>query len=123
MNSDKSIISFEELTGVRCSKKYEIKNNYSYLFDNWRTDLVKSVISTDYDEERRLLFVAITRAKQYVYLTASRPSIFFEELALSSEKTINKVTGENLTIQESNNSLKFIRHILYYFTQFITKPI
>jgi ATP-dependent exoDNAse (exonuclease V) beta subunit len=36
---------------------------------------------SDYDEERRLLYVAVTRAKQYLYFTASKPSPFFENLA------------------------------------------
>ncbi|MBK6506321.1 MAG: ATP-binding domain-containing protein [Ignavibacteria bacterium] len=30
-----------------------------------------------YSESRRLLYVALTRAKQYLYLTSYNPSLFF----------------------------------------------
>lgn len=79
-NSDKDILSFDDLLGVRCTKEYNSKNGYTAIFDSWKTDLLKSALFTEYDEERRLLFVAITRAKQMVYFTASKPSIFFKEM-------------------------------------------
>jgi superfamily I DNA/RNA helicase len=47
-----------------------------------RTDLSLCVVKKpEYDEERRLFYVAATRAKQYLYFTASRPSQFFTGLA------------------------------------------
>ena len=91
-NSEKDILSFDDLLGIRCTKEYHSKNSYTAIFDSWKTDLVKSAIFTEYDEERRLLFVAITRAKQFVYLTASKPSIFFKELINLTGKESEKVT-------------------------------
>jgi superfamily I DNA/RNA helicase len=102
-NSDKDILSFDDLLGVRCTKQYNSKNGYTAIFDSWKTDLLKSALFTEYDEERRLLFVAITRAKQFVYFTASKPSIFFKEmLELTNNKPekvdetiVSTIIGEN----------------------------
>ncbi len=94
-NSENGILSFDDLLGVRCTKQYNSKNGYTAIFDNWKTDLVKSAIFAEYDEERRLLFVAITRAKQFVYFTASKPSIFFKEL-------LDMTKNESELIEETN---------------------
>lgn len=34
----------------------------------------------NYDDERRLMYVALTRAERYLYVTSSKPSPFFKEL-------------------------------------------
>jgi superfamily I DNA/RNA helicase len=31
------------------------------VYDNWRTDVLRSCLPNEYDEERRLLYVAMTR--------------------------------------------------------------
>jgi ATP-dependent helicase/nuclease subunit A len=95
-NSEKDILSFDDLLGIRCTKEYNTKNDYTAIFDNWKTDLVKSAIFTEYDEERRLLFVSITRAKQFVYFTASKPSIFFKELLVRTDHESEKINEINI---------------------------
>ncbi|MBS1494714.1 MAG: UvrD-helicase domain-containing protein [Bacteroidetes bacterium] len=75
-------IIFDEVLGLRNKKVFGEKNGYKYVFNNWKTDLSLCVTkSSEYDEERRLFYVAATRAKQYLYFTASRPSQFFIKLA------------------------------------------
>lgn len=75
-------IIFDDVLGLRNKKVFGEKNGYKYVFNNWRTDLSLCVIKkSEYDEERRLFYVAATRAKQYLYFTASRPSQFFTGLA------------------------------------------
>jgi len=88
---------FNEMIGIRNKKEFNSK--YNYIFDNWKTDLVSAFQFSDLDEERRLLYVAITRAMSSIYFTAHRPSEFFsylsnenykilEDIELSSEKKI-----------------------------------
>lgn len=79
--SEKGLLTHSDIYGVRLSKIYGVKGEYHSLFNNWKADLLKAAVLREYDEERRLMFVAITRAKQYVYFTAYSPSNFFKELS------------------------------------------
>jgi superfamily I DNA/RNA helicase len=80
---DSSAIFLDDRAGLRCTKEYGRVGQYCDIFDNWRTRLIMAVREPSYDEERRLLYVALTRAKQYVVMTASRsPSQFFTSLCV-----------------------------------------
>jgi len=103
-NSDKDILSFDDILGIRCAKEYNSKNGYTAIFDSWKTDVLKSAIFTEYDEERRLLFVAITRAKQFIYFTASKPSIFFKEMLELTNSQSEKINEIEITNSELSNS-------------------
>jgi superfamily I DNA/RNA helicase len=82
---DSDSIIFDDLLGLRNKKVFGEKNGYKYVFNNWKTDLSLCVIKkSEYDEERRLFYVAATRAKQFLFFTASRPSQFFTGLAESN---------------------------------------
>lgn len=75
-------IIFDDVLGLRNKKVFGEKNGYKYVFNNWKTDLSLCVLKkSEYDEERRLFYVAATRAKQFLFFTASRPSQFFTGLA------------------------------------------
>ena len=78
--SDKGSIIFNKVSGLRVKNLFGIRNNKYYEFSNWRTALLTSMFTKNYDEERRLFYVAVTRAKQYLYLTSSnKPSKFYSE--------------------------------------------
>ncbi|WP_026182952.1 3'-5' exonuclease [Methanothermococcus thermolithotrophicus] len=85
------MIEYDDIYGIRLSKLYGIKNNYHDIFDNWKVDLVKSAIVKNNDEERRLMFVAITRAKQYVFFTSHNPSEFFNGLLKNMVMVLKKL--------------------------------
>jgi len=73
---------YNPIIGLRAKKFYGTNGKYYFRFNNWKTDLLSSMFKrSDYDEERRLLYVAVTRAKQFLYFTASNPSPFFHNLA------------------------------------------
>lgn len=56
-----------------------------YVLPNWRYDLLSASLPTSYDEERRLLYVAMTRAEQHLLFSAGEnPCTFFEELPLAA---------------------------------------
>ena len=79
---DKNVFGYSALTGIRCTKTVVNFGNEVKIDRSWKTAVVKASLKTDYDEERRLFFVGISRAKQYVTLIAgSKPSKFFLHFA------------------------------------------
>ena len=84
-NSDNSRITYNELTGLRQKKIYN--SDRQYLFDNWKAHLVSKAHDKSHDEERRLFYVAMTRAENHLFLSASeeRPSKFFENLEIEKQ--------------------------------------
>jgi len=91
-NTDQII--FHEAIGIRTKKIFDKK--YNYIFDNWKTDLISAKLFSDNDEERRLLYVAITRAMHCVYFTSHRPSEFFVELSNDSSTKFEEIKIEKL---------------------------
>ena len=82
-------IFFNTGSGLRFRKQFRTSGEYSAVFNNWKSDiLVKMFKPENYDEERRLFYVAVTRAKQYLYFTACKPSKFFE--------TISEISGKDV---------------------------
>jgi len=67
-----------------------------HLYDNWRYRILSKCLGREYDEERRLLYVAITRAESHVLFSAGEsPSPLFENLPLEPstvEPDIEEVT-------------------------------
>ena len=88
---DSGSIYFHEISGVRSKKFFAHKNEYYFMFDNWKSDLIRSICKkNNYDEDRRLLYVAATRAMQYLFFTAYSPSSFMTSL---SERTGKEIIG------------------------------
>ena len=65
---------YDDILGLRMRKVFAEKNGFQDIFQSWQATLLTSIVNGDYDEERRLLYVAITRARQYLYFTANRNS-------------------------------------------------
>ncbi len=106
-------IIFDDVLGLRNKKVFGEQNGYKYVFNNWKTDLSLGVTKkSEYDEERRLFYVASTRAKQYLYFTASRPSQFFTGLAEANVITpIEDFTYEGevkISEKENKNRSKIV---------------
>ena len=80
---DRSAYSFRDLTGIRCRKDVSsFGEGYSKITRSWKTYLAELSLSKDYSEERRLMFVALSRAKQYVtVISGPKPSSFFTQLS------------------------------------------
>ena len=75
------VIQYTEPVGIRQRKQYATVTEHPHVYDNWRHDVIRHCLTRDYDEERRLLYVAITRAKSHVLFTGGEdPNTFFEEL-------------------------------------------
>ena len=81
--SSSPAIMFDDAVGLRQRKEFSDAHGSPYIYDSWKTDVVRRCLARNYDEERRLLYVAITRAENHVVFTAgSDPNTFLEELPL-----------------------------------------
>jgi ATP-dependent exoDNAse (exonuclease V) beta subunit len=77
-----AVITYDESTGLRQRQVYSEAHGVPYVYDNWRVDVLKRCLPRNYDEERRLLYVALSRAKSHIVLAAGeRPNSFIEALA------------------------------------------
>ncbi len=73
--------SYDPILGIRCNTEIGHFGDYSKMCVNWKARLAASAIKPDYSEERRLMFVALSRAKQYeTIICGPRPSKFIDEL-------------------------------------------
>ena len=66
------LIEFDPLYGIRMTKEYTVTNGHHKVFDCWKWAIIKNIKEPDRDGERRLFFVALSRAKQYVTMTCHR---------------------------------------------------
>lgn len=80
--NDRGKFQFTPELGVRCTEEVDDFGGYTKICKSWRTDLAKAAIPRDYSEERRLMFVAVSRAKQYVtVISGPKPSLFMKQLS------------------------------------------
>ena len=78
---ESGVLRFNDIDGIRSTRTFVSRVvdaiDHQDVVGSWRHELIKESVSKDYSEERRLLFVALTRAKQHITLTSHNPSRFF----------------------------------------------
>ncbi|WP_135304887.1 UvrD-helicase domain-containing protein [Haloarcula amylovorans] len=83
---DSGVITFDEPIGVRQRKVFGADHGHPHIYDTWRTDVLQKCLPRGYDEERRLLYVAMTRAESHlVFAAGGKPNTFLEELPVEIE--------------------------------------
>jgi len=97
-------IYYHPVSGLRLRKQFGSIGEYSGVFDNWRSEILICMLKTgNYDEERRLLYVAATRAKQYLYFTTRKASNFFKDLlTFCGEIPVNNFDYEIIPVEFKN---------------------
>lgn len=81
------MIHYQDPVGLRQRKVYSEENAYPHVYDNWRHDVLRRCLPQEYNEERRLLYVAVTRAENHVVFAAGEePSTFLAELPVAVEE-------------------------------------
>ncbi|MFB6114586.1 MAG: UvrD-helicase domain-containing protein, partial [Halodesulfurarchaeum sp.] len=89
---DQKTIRYEESVGLRQRKIYAEVLDHPHVFDNWRYDVLRHCVPNEYDEERRLLYVAITRAKHHVvFAGGEEPNCFLESLPVDIQSGVPEV--------------------------------
>ncbi|WP_277555885.1 UvrD-helicase domain-containing protein [Halobaculum limi] len=93
-----SALTFDDPIGVRQRKVYADDHGYPYIYDNWRSDVLQQCLPRDYDEERRLLYVAMTRAESHLVFSAGEsPNTFIEALPVELEEVEPDVQEVDIT--------------------------
>ena len=84
-------IIFDDTLGLRQRDLYRDENE-PYIYTNWRAEVLQTVMRGRYDEERRLFYVAMTRAENQLYITAEKgnESKFFSEVPVEPEEYGNE---------------------------------
>ena len=80
---------YSDAYGIRCTKEYRSTivddTEYDSVLNSWRYNVLKGIKNPDYSEDRRLMFVATSRAKQYLTVTSYNPSRFFKDLGTAND--------------------------------------
>ena len=98
-----SVIQYQDPVGLRQRKCYSEERAYPHVYDNWRHDVLRRCLPQEYDEERRLLYVAVTRAENHVVFAAGEePNTFLEKLPVSIKEV--DATVETFDRDESANA-------------------
>ena len=76
-------IVYDEAFGIRQRTRYGEEHGQPHVYDNWYWDVLKCCRQREYDEERRLLYVAMTRARDHLVFTAGeKPGSFLTDLPI-----------------------------------------
>jgi ATP-dependent exoDNAse (exonuclease V) beta subunit len=87
-------IQYRDPIGLRQRSVFDDANGRPYVYKHWSYDLLTGCLPSEYDEERRLFYVAVTRAKRHLFFTAGdNPSSFFTELSVDSTEIDPSVTA------------------------------
>ncbi|MDS0474599.1 ATP-dependent DNA helicase [Natrinema sp. 1APR25-10V2] len=90
-------ITYSETTGLRQRKCYADAHGDPHVYDNWRADVLRKCRPTEHDEERRLLYVAMTRAETHLlFAGGDEPNTFLEELPVDVESLAPAVSSVNV---------------------------
>ncbi|MDR0778680.1 MAG: ATP-dependent helicase [Methanomassiliicoccaceae archaeon] len=83
---EKGLLSFDPLYGVRLKDDYVVIDGHHKIFGCWKWNIINNLHDFDRDEERRLFFVALSRAKQYITMTcySRQESQFIKDISDSN---------------------------------------
>ena len=70
--NETGLIEFDPRYGVRLTKEYAVVSGHHKIFSCWKWKIIKHISGPDRNGERRLFFVALSRAKQYITMTCRR---------------------------------------------------
>lgn len=86
--SDNSIFKFDHINGIRCTKEFFERETdgivHERVLKSWKYEVLKMTTPKDYSEERRLFFVALSRAKQYLTVSCYNPSNFIKHYGVTN---------------------------------------
>lgn len=104
-NGDTSILRYDSVFGLRCRKEFvQSGQGMEGIVDSWRAQVISNASSSDYDEERRLMFVSMSRAKQYMFVAAGpNPSMFYKFLKGEGVRDVRPKKGYEVRPGDGND--------------------
>ncbi|WP_049971896.1 UvrD-helicase domain-containing protein [Haladaptatus cibarius] len=101
--SDTRAITYGDPVGLRQRKRYAEAHGRPHIYDDWQTDVLRHCLPKNYDEERRLLYVAMTRAESHLVFSAGEsPSPLFENLPIDAwERTPDLSVDESVRTEQT----------------------
>lgn len=99
-------VRYYEPAGLRQTRIVAEDHGHPYVYHNWRHDVLSKCVSREYDEERRLMYVAMTRAENHLLFSATNPSPFFENLPIEAQEIIEPEVKEVETEEEIEEPLR-----------------
>ena len=124
--SDDSVFFFNEVFGLRCRKEIGDYGGYKAVCDSWRTKLTMLAMPTCYDEDRRLLFVALSRAKQYETIICGKSknvSPFFDGLLSATGKGVESIPDSDFDASRFNTGLSSKPEIIVPESRFVSMSV
>lgn len=127
-------IEYNEPLGLR-QKKIFSDENRPFTYDNWKNYVMSKCVEANYDEERRLIYVAMTRAENYLFIIDEDgdESEFFNNLEMEVKHIEPKIQPSKpkkedktiLQIKElkSHAPIKFTAHGLVELSTFEKKDV
>ena len=95
---DRAVIQYQDPVGLRQRKIDAEDHGVPHVYDNWRFDVLRQCLDRNLDEERRLLYVGITRAESHlVFVGGEEPNTFLEELSVAVESVDPTVEPSSAT--------------------------
>ena len=92
---DSTKFRYDPLYGLRSQYEYKESDGFHTMGTSWKWIILGKADLREYDEERRLFFVAVSRAKQYVTMTCYNPSKFIlafgEDNFVPSDPTLDRI--------------------------------
>jgi ATP-dependent exoDNAse (exonuclease V) beta subunit len=87
---ESGLLYFDPLYGVRLKDDYVVTGDHHKIFGCWKWNIISELHDFDRDEERRLFFVALSRAKQYLTMTcySGQESQFIKDISGGEIKNI-----------------------------------
>ncbi len=102
-------IDYTEPLGIR-QKKVFSDEGVPFSYDNWKHYVLSKCTGKNYDEERRLIYVAMTRAENYLFITEEEgsESEFFNNLDIEKEEVEPEIEPPKPEKQHRNELSKDI---------------
>ena len=97
---------FNDLTGIRTTNSFlhteKDGKDYNLVLESWKTAVVLAGMPIDFSEERRLLFVGMTRAKQYLAMSGGySTSEYFKHYAAKHPPEVPEPSPVNHSSDDS----------------------
>lgn len=82
---DSSIYFINDIAGLRCKREIIHDSENFSIMHSWRSFMIQKTAEKKDDEEQRLMFVALSRAEQYITVIASDPSKLYKDICVGEE--------------------------------------